>query len=550
MNLLDGANILRRRRVSAVSSVAVEAIKIGGIGIIHDIASVIENRKTIKNDKVLKSAFKKIEFSAMTYFSKNRGDSSKILDQEESGVISTIAEVAKDGILDVLKIGGRSLFRVFGQAVRLAIIPVFRIFCAAITTVFRTILMSPYTIAATAVISAALGARKMFLTQRENEVRAPYIPKADEFGSSAPGAPKNESERIVQETILEAAKRNGVSPVLALNVANIESSLNPNASSKTSSAKGLFGIIDKTWVGLGGKPGEERDLYKNADLGTKYLSQNYVSLKSKLGREVSPYEVYASHFFGPRVSALLKVQDALADFPIEEGLKTFASEKTIRNIMSQNPMLRGKTVGEVMSFMRSKVGHFSMASSSEPQQAFAASGSFMIPTSGVFTSPFGFRTFKGPLGLTVTGNHLGIDIANEVGSAIYAADSGVVTTASVASAGYGTRIDINHGNGFLTRYGHSSKLFVKAGDSVKKGQQIAAMGSTGFSSGPHLHFEFHKTTGPVSSSFSPVNPTDYLPGFPKDQNQPVSMRTVSDSFYSQTKQYVKLGEKIVALRER
>lgn len=86
--------------------------------------------------------------------------------------------------------------------------------------------------------------------------------------------------------------------------------------------------------------------------------------------------------------------------------------------------------------------------------------------------------------------HPGVDIANKVGTPIYAADDGVVEISQSGwNGGYGLTIVINHGNGIKTRYGHASKLFVKVGDTVERGENIAAMGSTGRSTGSHLHFE-------------------------------------------------------------
>ncbi len=86
--------------------------------------------------------------------------------------------------------------------------------------------------------------------------------------------------------------------------------------------------------------------------------------------------------------------------------------------------------------------------------------------------------------------HNGVDIANKIGTPIYAADSGtVIISQGGYNGGYGNTIVIDHGGGIKTRYGHASKLFVKVGDQVDKGENIAAMGSTGRSTGPHLHFE-------------------------------------------------------------
>ncbi len=86
--------------------------------------------------------------------------------------------------------------------------------------------------------------------------------------------------------------------------------------------------------------------------------------------------------------------------------------------------------------------------------------------------------------------HNGVDIGNKVGTPIYAADDGIVEIARGGyNGGYGNTIVINHGGGRKTRYGHMTKLFVKVGDEVEKGENIAAMGSTGRSTGSHLHFE-------------------------------------------------------------
>lgn len=84
--------------------------------------------------------------------------------------------------------------------------------------------------------------------------------------------------------------------------------------------------------------------------------------------------------------------------------------------------------------------------------------------------------------------HRGVDFAGPLGSQIMSVAAGVVTRAEAVS-GYGNLIEINHGNGFMTRYGHNQRLLVRAGDTVNRGTAIALMGSTGRSTGPHVHFE-------------------------------------------------------------
>ena len=106
-------------------------------------------------------------------------------------------------------------------------------------------------------------------------------------------------------------------------------------------------------------------------------------------------------------------------------------------------------------------------------------GRFLRPISGVITSRYGTRNMRA---------HKGVDIAGNHGDDIFAADTGVVTYSGWCE-GYGNLIIIDHQNGYVTYYGHCSKLYANVGDSVLKGDVIATVGSTGRSTGPHLHFE-------------------------------------------------------------
>lgn len=119
------------------------------------------------------------------------------------------------------------------------------------------------------------------------------------------------------------------------------------------------------------------------------------------------------------------------------------------------------------------------------------------PSQGTLTSGYGWRWGR---------MHRGIDIAGPVGTPIMAAAPGVVVRSGWNSGGYGNLVDIRHADGSMTRYAHNSRNLVREGQQVRQGQQIAEMGSTGFSTGPHLHFEVHL---PNSGT---VNPLAYLPG--------------------------------------
>jgi murein DD-endopeptidase MepM/ murein hydrolase activator NlpD len=119
------------------------------------------------------------------------------------------------------------------------------------------------------------------------------------------------------------------------------------------------------------------------------------------------------------------------------------------------------------------------------QQKYALRDLFISPLGGRISSPFGKRRHP------VTGKsrrHGGIDIAVREGSAVGAAASGVVILASYDVGHYGVAVFIDHQNGYITHYGHLSKIFVRQGQKVRQGQIIAKSGSTGRSTGPHLHF--------------------------------------------------------------
>ncbi len=98
-----------------------------------------------------------------------------------------------------------------------------------------------------------------------------------------------------------------------------------------------------------------------------------------------------------------------------------------------------------------------------------------------------------------------IDIANLVGTPIYAAADGIIEKAGWNNGGYGNIVEIRHQDGSMTRYGHISKILVKPGQQVHQSETIAQMGSTGFSAKPHLHFEIHM------SGKEAVNPMEFLP---------------------------------------
>ncbi|HEY9599625.1 MAG TPA: peptidoglycan DD-metalloendopeptidase family protein [Cyanophyceae cyanobacterium] len=121
---------------------------------------------------------------------------------------------------------------------------------------------------------------------------------------------------------------------------------------------------------------------------------------------------------------------------------------------------------------------------------------YIWPTKGVITSGYGMRWGR---------MHKGIDIAAPIGTPVVAAAPGVVVSAGWNNGGYGNLVELQHPDGSLTLYAHNNRILVRRGQEVAQGQQISEMGTTGRSTGPHLHFEVHP------DGRGAVNPIAYLP---------------------------------------
>ncbi|MFN9609462.1 MAG: peptidoglycan DD-metalloendopeptidase family protein, partial [Pseudanabaena sp.] len=142
--------------------------------------------------------------------------------------------------------------------------------------------------------------------------------------------------------------------------------------------------------------------------------------------------------------------------------------------------------------------------------------SFVLPITGaVISSGFGWRVHP------VTGErrmHKGVDFAAPTGTPIFAAADGVVTDAGWTNGGYGNIVELRHSDGSVTLYAHTSRVYVSKGQVVNRGQAIAEVGTTGRSTGPHLHFEVQP------DGKNAVDPMDYL------QMSQVTLDLASNSF--------------------
>lgn len=160
--------------------------------------------------------------------------------------------------------------------------------------------------------------------------------------------------------------------------------------------------------------------------------------------------------------------------------------------------VRPRTVGKVApSNVIPKAAPSPTVSPSSPSPKVTTKPPSPKPTVRGWVKPVRRYSFTSGYGSRWGTLHAGVDLAAPTGTPVYAAYSGTISLARWYG-GYGYAVKIKHGNGYTTLYGHNSRLLVKAGQRVTSGQKIALMGSTGDSTGPHLHFETHVNGNPVN----------------------------------------------------
>ena len=180
--------------------------------------------------------------------------------------------------------------------------------------------------------------------------------------------------------------------------------------------------------------------------------------------------------------------------------KQAESQKIINSITSDINQYKAALAAQEKAEAAAREEIRRLTATTSQNRAFVG-GTFAWPSvSSYITSPYGTRVH--PVTKTVK-THTGIDIGASQGTSIYAAASGTVLVSGWNSGGYGNYVVIDHGGGVTTLYAHCSSLLVSSGQSVTKGQVIAKVGSTGMSTGPHLHFE-------VLKNGSHTNPMAYF----------------------------------------
>ncbi|HIW84036.1 MAG TPA: peptidoglycan DD-metalloendopeptidase family protein [Candidatus Dorea gallistercoris] len=272
---------------------------------------------------------------------------------------------------------------------------------------------------------------------------------------------------------------------------------------------------------------DENDQYESMKKRIKYMYENgggqfiEVLCEAKDITDFLNKAEYISNISDYDRDMLKQFQDIVADVEAQEAQlqKEYDEMEQMQNELIE----KQSTIEALIDEKDTEIGEMSeqlaqlkeaVETAERKQREKAASysdsaGASVVSGNGIFTHPcpgysrisstFGWREQPLPGAST---NHKGVDFAAPTGTPIYAAADGTVTSAGY-SGNAGNMIIINHGNGLQTYYMHCQQIYVTAGQKVSKGQNIASVGSTGNSTGPHLHFQ-------VMSGGTPVNPMNYL----------------------------------------
>lgn len=174
-----------------------------------------------------------------------------------------------------------------------------------------------------------------------------------------------------------------------------------------------------------------------------------------------------------RVGSGLLASASLGRLDPPVGRKLFAASYDLESLMRRSDRLRS-SMDEAIRTLRRNTARLEATPS-------------IAPADGALSSPFS-SSRRHPV-LRISRPHKGIDIAARVGEPILAPAKGVVRFSGYRSGGYGNMVEIVHGYGYVTRFAHCSRLLVKEGQTVERGQRIAEVGATGLTTGPHLHYE-------------------------------------------------------------
>lgn len=257
-----------------------------------------------------------------------------------------------------------------------------------------------------------------------------------------------------------------------------------------------------------GSPGEKLLRAENERLKTRYqdLSREVDALQQQMAElERRDNQVYRSIFEAEPIpdSARAQALEKQKQVAMVEGMEEMELVKSIRNDLKQlsnRIIAQQKSFKEIDNLIRNKEKLIAATPAIQP-----------ISNQNLSRIASGFGHRIDPIYKTVK-MHAGLDFSAPQGTPIYATADGRVKVAGYSDGGYGNHVIINHGYGYQTLYGHMARIKAKVGQQVKRGELIGYVGSTGKSTGPHLHYEVHKSGNkldPVYFFYNDLGPEQF-----------------------------------------
>ena len=544
MNILDGQKIIRKKRAKQTYSIVETATKISQLGIVMSIMDAIKNQNTIKSRADLKKAFNSLDSMAQKA---QRGENIDIKEEvdKSSGWLSKIGELVKDGVLYAVRTFFKYAIKGLFRAMMYIVVPAFSVMARFITNAAMLsarltagLLFNPYSLAVLGI--AGLGYfiyNRYFAGPKQVELKDLELPKLPSTG----GEPKLKTPSILggidrapvrtqRESYSSALHESGLAEVISRK----ESGGNYNAANRTvGGLKNITGEYDLTKLTID-------EIQKLQKEGKLFAVGRYQLIPGTLGDAVRELKIsgdtkfdqktqdriFSEFLLNPKRADVYKyitgeVEDTSenrkrAGLTLAKIWRALADPRTGHTYGGSSDKMNKafiswKEVEEFLIKARSLYTKKRREDANATDRSLISSGSEMfIPASGVVTSPFGSRFIFGK-----TQDHAGVDIAGPVGTPIYAAQAGTVISSGEAPGGYGNLVMIDHGSGITTLYAHASKVFVSKGDKVSRGQHIAAIGNTGISTGPHVHFE-------IRNGSQAIDPVVYIPKLGKKNEQVVA----------------------------
>jgi murein DD-endopeptidase MepM/ murein hydrolase activator NlpD len=491
MDIIDSINMARKTRTRMEAAAVLSAsVPLTRLNLLLSVKEAITNSRHIHERQLLNQVSTKLLGAAQGLVNRDR-ESRVHLDDDEKSVLDAVGDGLMTGARVVIGAVARGVTMVLGTLFRYVIAPTFRLLGAAVLRLLP-MLFSPAGLAVMGVGLVGWGAYEFYKRFKDNapsgaEEGAPVpMPAAGAAPTPIPNVPIPKLSAPEVKTLSQLPK---------LGVA--ESKLEEDPKKKLP-----LGIRNNNPGNLryAGQPGADPSSGAFAVFPTQGLG--LFNLARQIGL----------HYYKRRLNTVGKLIPVWAP-PNENNTGAYVASVAKQIGLKSDQQFDFQDLATVKALMIAIIIHengynpYSDAQITEAAKAamdLLKDNEMVMPASGIISSMYGKRVAP------VEGaseSHAGIDIAGPEGSEIQAAQSGTVVRAGTLT-GYGNVIDVKGGT-FYTRYGHLSKFSVKKGDVVNAGQKIGEMGSTGVSSGSHLHFEI-RTINADGTAGGAIDPAPYL----------------------------------------